>query len=162
MPRPIPAHIRDHISYDPFSGQFTWLRPLAAQIRPGSMAGSINGDGYLSITFDGQKYQGHRLAWFLHFGVDPESDVDHVNMDRADNRIENLRLASPSQNMWNTKARTAYGKGVHFHRQSRKFVAQIRIHGRQTHLGLFPTAEEAREAYQAAAAKHHGAFARFD
>ena len=90
--------------------------------------------------------------------------VDHINMNKLDNRRENLRICSHQQNQYNT---TKYSnnksgfKGVSFNKKRQKFEAQIRIDGKQKIIGYFDTAEKAHEKYKEYALKHHGDFARF-
>ena len=96
---------------------------------------------------------------------EPEGmDVDHKNVNPLDNRRENLRVATTQQNQYNknkNKTNTSGFKGVSFKKQNQKFVAQIRIDGKNKHLGYFSTAEGAHECYKRAAIQHHGEFARF-
>lgn len=63
-------------------------------VKSGDIAGRKNHDGYIHVSVFGKTYSGHRLAWFLHYGEFPELDIDHINRDRSDNRICNLRLAT--------------------------------------------------------------------
>lgn len=90
--------------------------------------------------------------------------VDHINMDRLDNRRSNLRICTNQQNRWNTKIQsnnTTGIKGVYFSKQRRKFVAQIKFNGKFKNLGGFPSAAEAAEAYRIAAIDQRGEFVRF-
>lgn len=91
--------------------------------------------------------------------------VDHINRNRLDNRRSNLRLATPSENLSNKPAQknNKLGiKGVSYHAKAGKFVAQIAKDGQHFHLGLFPTPEEAAQAYNQAALKYHGEFANLN
>lgn len=91
--------------------------------------------------------------------------VDHIDRDGLNNRRENLRLATRSENGRNQKCRsdnTSGYKGVHWHKGTRKWIAQIRLNGKAKHLGLFKTPEEAHVAYQEAAKELFGEFARFE
>jgi hypothetical protein len=89
------------------------------------------------------------------------SEIDHINLDKADNRWTNLRLATRRLNNANTRPRGALGvKGVSWNEERKKYVAQIRVNGKQTGLGRFDTIEEAKAAYDAAAQLEFGEFAR--
>jgi len=92
-------------------------------------------------------------------------EVDHVDGDRANNKIENLRLATVPQNRMNrrkSKANTSGRKGVSWNKASKKWVAYIKAHGKRKHLGFFECLEEAHAAYRKAADEMHKEFARYD
>jgi len=105
----------------------------------------------------------HRLAWLYVTGSWPDFEVDHVNLDGTDNRWANLRLATSSQNQRNRRLQsnnTSGYKGVHKLKNNGKFLAYIKVHGKQKRLGIFDTAEQAYEHYVAAAEELHGEFSR--
>lgn len=151
--------ILNHISYDPATGEFRRLLH-ASRAKAGDRADKRHSGGYMKVWVLGRVYQAHRLAWFFHYGEWPASIVDHENLDKCDNRIENLRLASPSGNAANSVARGRLLKGVTFHPLTQKYQAQIKKHGKNRYLGLFVSEVEAHAAYMAAAAELHGEFAR--
>lgn len=160
----ISAHeLRSLLSYDPDRGIFTWVTTMGARAQAGSKAGTVIGRGYLQVQIFGRKYLVHRLVWLHVTGEWPTGDVDHINGDTGDNRIVNLRLATPSENQGNSKRpanNTSGYKGVTIDKSAGKFMARIRIAGRNTHLGRFDTAEAAHAAYCAAAASTFGNFAK--
>lgn len=152
MPNTI-DQLRAEISYVPEDGSFVRNRTGRKSI------GSVNSNGYRVISVLGHAYNAHRLAWMLHHGEIPDF-IDHINQDKADNRLANLRLASPSQNKANTKVRadsTTGLKGVK--PKSGKFLATITKDGKRTHLGTFNTALEAHCAYRGASIVMFGEFA---
>ena len=120
------------------------------------------GTGYREIQIEGRRYLAHHLAFFWVWGIWP-NQIDHKNQARDDNRIENLRVATDSQNMANkTKDRrnkSGY-KGVHFHASRRKWRAEICVAGHRRHIGYFKDAALAKAAYDKAAQEAHGEFAR--
>lgn len=155
--------LRRVLDYDQDTGIFRWLISAGSRAKIGQIAGCRRSDGYWYIGVQGRFYLAHRLIWLYVRGKWPVDDIDHINMDRGDNRIANLREATRSQNMANSKLRrdSACGlKGVSFHKQHNRWRAQVRKDGRVHHLGYFNTAEEARAAREAAAQKYHGEFAR--
>lgn len=152
--------LKEVLTYDPSSGVFVWIAPTNQRIRPGSIAGAKHNKGYRAIRIDGDLYLSHRLAWLWMCGEFPSEFIDHANCDRADNRWVNLRLANPSQNGANMRARKSALKGTWLHRASGKWCAAITVSGRYTHLGLFASREDAHAAYAAAAQEHFGEFAR--
>jgi len=155
------ARLREILSYDPGTGNFIRKVRTSNSTRAGDIAGSATQLGYWIIWVDGTRYLGHRLAWLYTHGRWPKDHIDHVNGDPSDNRLCNLREATPSQNHANERmARTnkAGRKGVAPHRN--KFVAQLGIGGHRKYLGIYATPDEAAEAYASAAKAHFGEFAR--
>jgi hypothetical protein len=159
------AGLEDVLRYEPDTGKFFWTVVRWRKIRVGDPAGHLNKKGYIEIRYNYKTYLAHRVAWYLHTGEDPHSmGLDHVNGDRADNRISNLRLANPTQNARNMRKRrntTSTYKGVSWHEKSDKWQAQIRVDGRSMYLGYFNSQLDAHLAYCKAAAEHHGEFANF-
>jgi len=157
------AEIRRCLSYDPETGVLTWIAVNSNRIKVGRRAGNIHGEGYREVSVGSRRILAHHLAWFLHHGVWAKELVDHINGDKSDDRMVNLREATYKQNAGNTRAHKDAAvplKGVCMHVDGVRFKAQCRIAGRVTHLGIFYTAEEAHAAYMAAHRAEHGEFAR--
>lgn len=157
--------LRSLLSYDPLTGIFSWMeRPgSGSRVRIGDIAGTVKRNGYRGIGIGGRSYLAHRLAWLYVRGEWPESDVDHENLDKADNRFANLRLASVSQNAANTRAKADNSsglKGVSWEKQTRKWKARIEVQGKETTLGRFDCPAAAHLSYIVAADKAFGEFAR--
>lgn len=126
-------------------------------------AGTINKRGYRVICIGGVIHRAHRPMWFFVHGEWPKQTIDHINGDKLDNRISNLRLASVAQNMRNRyiqKNNSSGYKGVSFHRGNGKWIARIGINRRRISLGYFDNPDEAYRAYCNNIAKYHGEFAR--
>lgn len=154
--------LKELLQYDPETGVFTWRVANGSRAKCGDVAGGIDKHGYVRIGVDGARYKGHRLAWLYMTGEWPALDVDHRDMDRANNAWVNLRHADRRQNMANTgcRANNSCGfKGVHVTRHG-NYAASIHLSGVKSHLGTFPTAEEAHAAYVKAANDNFGEFAR--
>lgn len=156
-----PEKLREIVSYDPETGVFTW-RKTRGRARAGNVAGTPHNEGYISIVALRGRYLAHRLAWFYVHGEWPQDDIDHINGDRSDNRISNLRDVSRSENLQNVAtARKSSTHGfIGASRQGGRWKARIKLNGKETHLGLFDTPEEASEAYLRAKAEMHPASAR--
>lgn len=121
----------------------------------------VNAQGYKSAKIFDTNYKAHRIAWKMVYGVDPSNLIDHINGDRTDNRIANLREASYSENRINTRGvRGSSGfKGVIWSSQSQKWIAEIKVGGKRKYLGSFDDPCEASEVYKTAAKFMHGKFA---
>ena len=127
----------------------------------GTVKHAIGGktNGYLFANINKKKVYLHRFIYEDFHGPIPDGlFIDHINMVRHDNRIENLRLVTGSQNQQNRlcqKNSTTGAKGVSWHKGKCKFMAKIKLHGKASHLGYFDTIEEAKTAYAVAASKLH-------
>ena len=154
--------IKDFLDYDPKSGNFVWkVTRNARQARVGDIAGRFDSYGYVQIRFKGKSYLAHRLAWFFYYGEFPDGELDHINGNRNDNSIANLRLATRRENTRNTRMRkdnTSGFKGVTFHKKTGKWAAALFINGKTKHLGLFETALLASKEYCRRASELHGEF----
>lgn len=151
------------LDYDPKTGLFTWRSRRNWRAPAGSIAGCVNQSGYRHIIIDGVEHKAHRLALFWMEGAWPDGDVDHRNGVTDDNRYLNLRPATKSQNIANSKLRRdnkSGFKGVCLEPSTGKWMANINKDKKRHYLGLFSTPEEAHAAYVAAAKKLHGQFAR--
>lgn len=141
--------LKSLLIYDPDTGVFT---------RNGKVAGYAHHSGYRYVGIDKAKITEHRLAWFYCYGVWPVADLDHINRNRSDNRIANLREVSRSENCQNQPVRRSNKSGVtgvYYHKASGKWAASISIDKRQVHLGVYDTVEEAIAARRAAEKEHY-------
>lgn len=156
-----PERVRELLSYSPDAGEFVWTELAYSRFR-GRRAG-CHKFGYRVIRIDGTAYFAHRLAWLHVFGRWPGDVLDHVNGDKADNRICNLREATPGQNAVNSKARASASgiKGVYRAAKAvGKWRAEFRANGKFYFLGEFWTKDEAARVYAEAFRSVHGEFAR--
>jgi hypothetical protein len=150
--------------YEYKDGNLVYRIRTSNRINVGDVAGSINKYiGYVEMYFNKNKVKAHRLIWIYHNGDIPDKLViDHINGIRHDNRIENLRLATTTQNSYNRsksiKSTSGY-KGVYWNIKAEKWESKIQIDGILKHLGLFITKELAYEAYCKAAKQVQGDYA---
>jgi len=155
--------IKSVLDYNPETGVFTWLKSGQGfrGIKAGDVAGGIAESGYVLIRIKGQTYRAHRLAWVYMTGEQPPEFMDHKDRNRANNRWDNLRPATMSQNHMNAIwPRKGPGlKGTYFHKQCNLWHARIKLNRKYTSLGYFKTTEEAHKAYQEAASRMFGDYA---
>lgn len=149
---------REILDYDPTTGVLTCKVKRRGVIVPGYVAGCVRKrDGYLVLTLDHRQYKAHRVAWFLFYGVWPEGDIDHIDHDRQNNAIANLRdvpAGVNTENQVRAHKRSKSGLlGVSAHR--RKWLATISVRGTKINLGVHETPELAHAAYLAAKRVHH-------
>ncbi|CAN7192555.1 HNH endonuclease [Acidovorax sp. LjRoot117] len=150
------ARLREIVSYDKSTGIFISRIDIAGNVFTGKPRGTILHRGYIGIRVDGRRYLAHRLAWLYVHGVFPDGYIDHINGNTSDNRIENLRAVTQSENMHNTKLRrdnTSGFRGVSMNKQTKHWVAQLRLQGKVICLGTFATPADASAAYEKARPK---------
>lgn len=148
--------LKNILHYDPETGEFTWLIRPSNSVALGARAGRTNQLGYRIIKIRGVGYQAHRLAWLYMTGAWPEALIDHINGIPGDNRFANLRQATSAQNCWNRKNVGPLPKGV-----SLLSNGSYQASFQNRYVGVFPSAEEAHEAYKDHASRVYGSFARF-
>lgn len=155
------ARLRDLVHYDPKTGVFT-LRVGVSHIRKAGCRIDVarhgeRSSGYKAVNLFGRRFLAHRMAWAIHFGEWPSHPVDHINGDRSDNRIANLRRATNATNAQNQRVHHTRSKtgvmGVHVDKG--RYRAQITVNRSTVHIGTFNTAEEAHAAYLEAKRKYH-------
>jgi hypothetical protein len=152
------------LAYDPETGEFRW-RVSRGNVAAGSVAGHLQVNGYLRVSVFYRRYLAHRLAFLLMTGQWPPEQVDHKDGDPSNNRWENLRAVTHSENMHNQKrahrnngASGFLGVSPSTHSKKNPWRAAIRLENKQRHLGYFTTAEEAYAAYMAAKRELHPAY----
>lgn len=158
------ARLKELLHYDPETGVFTWLVNLQGRYgRAGTVAGCQHRQ-YIKINVDAVRYYAHDLAWLYVQGEWPLLRLDHRDGVGTHNWIENLRPATQSQNIANSKLSKANScglKGVQWRKDRSRWRSHITVSGKRIYLGMFTTKEEAHAAYCVAAVKHFGEFARF-
>jgi hypothetical protein len=146
--------------YDKETGDLIW-KMSRGTAKKGDVVGGDNGRGYLRASINSKLYSIHRLVFLMHKGYLPVV-LDHIDGNTRNNRIENLRPASKSQNQHNRKIgknNTSGFKGVYYHKKTAKFRARIGHLNKTIFLGAYNTPEEADVAVRAAREELHGSFA---
>ena len=153
--------VNKYFTYDEETGHLIWKVHKGGKARIGDIAGCIDHEGYRRIRFDGGSYRAHRLVFLLHRGYLPEI-LDHINNDRSDNRIENLRAVTANENAYNRSinAKSISGvKGISWDKVNNCWLARIQTNKKRKHIGNFDNLKLAEEAMVIAREALHGSFA---
>lgn len=147
-------------------GYLRWKVARPGGIVTGDRAGTSQANWYIAVNFFGHRDRAHRIVWMMNNGPIPDGyTVDHRDNDPSNNHIDNLRLATHSQNTANRRKVHAVNKsgykGVFWVSHARKWRAQIKMNGKCKSLGYFDTPEQGHEAYKIAANILHGEFANY-
>lgn len=140
------------LDYDKETGFFTWKVQLSARGALGKRAGTTS-YGYTAINIDGVRYFAHRLAWLYIHGSWPTKEIDHIDRNRSNNAICNLRDVSRLVNALNVSPQNINQsgiKGVTFCQARNNWQAQINLLGKNITLGRFDSLDEAAIAYNSA------------
>lgn len=138
--------IEQCLDYSPSTGLLVWKHRSARCVHVGDVAGSPTQNGYIKILFQSKTLLAHRVAWFIYYGKWPVKMIDHINGNKKDNRIENLREVTLSENMRNTYRHRA-GKlvGASWRPDNKQWQSHVKLNRKNVYLGLFKTAEEAHK-----------------
>ena len=164
--KPLPPleELKEFLDYNPDTGIFTWKKQVAPNIKVGQKAGVMHSwTYYIIITFKNREYYAHRLGYYMYHGIDPlEKLVDHIDGDKSNNKINNLRLASKSQNGRNRvnlpSNNTSGVIGVSWDKNKKKWRSKICRDGVQKDLGHFTNKEDAIQARKEGEKKYFGRF----
>lgn len=164
MSRPLVTaeEARHWLVYEPETGVVRWARNRKGGPRAGDIAGNVRKDGYLGIGLCMKDYLLHRVIWLMVHGVWPEHFIDHINCNKSDNRLCNLREATKSENGRNRgpqRNNKSGFKGVCFDQHKGKWLATIKTPDKQHRLGHYRNVKDAAAAY-VKATELHGEFRR--
>lgn len=155
--------LKELLDYDPNTGIFKWRKTVNHNgAKKGSTAGTLSDRGYIKIKIMGKLHRAHILAWIYSYGKFP-CKLDHKNNNTTDNRLSNLREATQQQNIRNSRKRkgcTSRFKGVAFIRN--RWESTISVSGKKKYLGRFKSEESAARAYDNAAVRLFGDFAKLN
>lgn len=150
--------------YDTQTGEFIRKVRTARATSIGEKAGYLNNIGYVQMRVECNNYLAHRLAWLYMHGEIPEI-IDHIDGNRSNNAIENLRVADICINGFNREKKSKSSsifKGVTWSKKYKKWESNITCRGKRKHIGYFHCEQEAGHAYNKASIELHGEYARLN
>lgn len=154
-----PLKMKEYVGYNEITGTLFWLKNRGTRGIKGAAIKRINPGGYAEIYFAGKSYLAHRVCWWLYYGMEPTGEIDHINGDRTDNRISNLRLATREQNARNCRVKNTSSTGVKgVSRDRNSFRASCYMDGVRNYLGSYKSIEEAADAVRRFREKYHEEF----
>jgi len=161
---PLPSQEELHRLFEYKEGDLYWKIKTNRSMKIGSKAGSLSSNGYIVVSFNNVDYKMHRIIWCYHFGpIANNLQIDHIDGNRTNNLIENLRLATHSQNNFNNKRAYRNSKsnilGVFWCKKENKWRARITKNNKKIHLGYFVNQEDAIAARKAGELQYFGEFA---
>ena len=150
MKYPSKELVRELFNYDPITGFFT-AKVAKPHRKIGAVVGTKKDNGYLHFSVEGKKYGAHRIAWLYFYGEMPKGDIDHIDGNRTNNSINNLRCVDRSTNLENMRQAKSHNKSTgligSYKINDCSFASRIQVKGKDIYLGVFRTAEEANAAY---------------
>jgi len=152
-----------HELFDYKDGNLIWKIAKSRRVKAGDIAGSLNEYGYIMIGFNGSVYRAHRLIYFYHNGYFPLF-IDHIDGNKSNNKIENLRSVTISQNAMNQKISTRNSsgvKGVMWHKRDKKWVVQLKVNSKCHSFGYYDDKELAELVAMEATNKLHKQFSAY-
>jgi hypothetical protein len=139
-----------YLKVDPTSHTgLRWILSPARSVKVGSVAGSLHRTGYYQIQIQGKHYKTHRIVYAMIHNMDPvDYEIDHIDLNKSNNNIDNLRIVTHRQNSQNRPDQSSLGVGVT--KVGSKYRAQIQITGNKSHIGLYDTPKDALIVYNEA------------
>jgi hypothetical protein len=163
-PTPDAQYLRSILTYEPDTGNLI-CKVQRGPLHVGDIAGSIHPNGYHQIGIGRQVFRSHLIIWKMVTGLDTDNPIDHADTDKSNNRWNNLREATVSQNRANTRTprnNRSGVKGVYWCEKNQRWIATFRKDFKIYHVGSFKSLDEARIAFRKKYSEIHGEYARFE
>jgi hypothetical protein len=154
------SELKEVLNYDPNTGIFTWKQKTSNRIKVGAIAGNLHNCGYIELKVKGNRILAHRLAWLYEHGKLP-SLIDHINGDKKDNRICNLRQASFAENAYNSKIRVDNKSGIRcvcWDNKRQSWGVRIKLEGKLKYFGNYKDLNEAAKIAEKYRKEYHASF----
>ncbi len=155
------SELKSRLHYNSETGIFTYLKQTNNTIKVGDVAGTLKSHGYIAISVNNKIYYAHRLVWLYMYGEFPSNLIDHINGNRSDNSLNNLREANKLQNNRNAKINknnVSGVKGVYYSKTNKNYVAQITLNYKTYYLGCSKNIKDAEKLAITARKKHFKEF----
>lgn len=155
-------NLKEYFEYK--DGNLFWKKQPSPQIKVGDVVGTINKRGYVQVKFLCKRFYAHRLIYFMFNGYFPQ-EVDHIDGNKTNNKIENLRAVTKSQNQHNARINvnnTSGVKGISWDKRCGKWKAQIAVNKKNYHLGRFDDFDLAKKTINQFREKYHQEYARYE
>lgn len=138
--------LKEVFDYNGETGMFTWKITKSSKSIKGNLAGSVSDKGYLTVRIDGGFYRLHRLAWLYITGSHPEGQIDHIDRNKTNNKFNNLRITSNTENCRNktmNKSNTTGVTGIYWRKSTKKWQVSIKVNYKSVHIGCFNNLKDA-------------------
>lgn len=161
-PRPLDcSRVRELFDYNEDTGLLQWKVPTSNRVNVGDYVTSTHSARYIQVGVDGARRLAHHVIWVFVYGEMPKGDVDHINRNRADNRLSNLRCIDRSENLLNAEHKSQFGHPGVISTPSGRFSVGIHIKRVRTYVGTYSTIDEAAAAYATRHVQLYGVKSRF-
>lgn len=154
--------LKELVNYDQNTGIFTWKKPITNKVKIGAIVGNLHNRGYIEMRVGKTRSLAHRLAWLYIYGFIPKL-IDHINGNKQDNRICNLREATYQTNLYNSKIRSDNKSGVRcvsWDKKRNSWEVRLKVDGKLKHYGNYKDLNDAKQIAEKIRREHHKEFYR--
>ncbi len=158
-------YLKTILNYNPITGDLIWKISKGRRVKKDQIAGWTTSRGYREVQIDGKVYQAHRVIWLLEKGSWPEIEIDHKDLVKSNNRLDNLRPATDTQNQMNRalqKNNKSGHKGVIWHKRDKRWYSYISVNKKHIWLGYYKEYDDAVIARKKAVSKYFGEYASLE